>query len=142
MRRSQKFRGYRTHGRGMKAGRGGGMHGGKGNAGLHKHKYLYMVKYDPDHFGRHGFKRHTPHIQDEVNTINLADIEKYMQHYMESGKAKKEKEVITLNLQEMGYGKLLGKGTITKPVKIIVQKASAKAMERVKEAGGAVEIKQ
>lgn len=141
MRRSQKFRGYRTHGRGMKAGRGGGMHGGRGNAGLHKHKYLYMVKYDPDHFGRHGFKRHT-HIQDEGNTINLADIEKHLQQYIESGKAKKEKEVITLNLQEMGYGKLLGKGTITKPINIIVQKASAKAMERVKEAGGTVEIKQ
>jgi large subunit ribosomal protein L15 len=124
----------------MKAGRGGGMHGGKGNAGLHKHKYLHTVKYDPNHFGRHGFKRH-PHSDDD-NVINLMDIEKNLQLYVESGKAKKEKEVITLNLQEMGYGKLLGKGAITKPIKIIVQKASAKAMERVKEAGGTVEIKQ
>lgn len=141
MRRSQKFRGYRTHGRGMKAGRGGGMHGGRGNAGLHKHKYLYMVKYDPDHFGRHGFKKRPQGASAPVVVINLADIERNLQQYIYSGKAKKEKETITLNLQEMGYGKLLGKGTITKPVKIIVQKASAKAMEKVKEAGGAV-IKQ
>lgn len=124
----------------MKAGRGGGMHGGKGNAGLHKHKYLHTVKYDPDHFGRHGFKRHPG--SGEENTINLTDIEKNLHLYVESGKAKKEKEGITLNLQEMGYGKLLGKGALTKPVKIIVQKASAKAVERVKEAGGTVEIKK
>ena len=41
----------RTHGRGKKSGRGAGIHGGRGNAGLHKHKFMHMLKYDPDHFG-------------------------------------------------------------------------------------------
>jgi len=54
--RTKKFRGTRTHGRGKKAGRGAGLHGGTGNAGLHKHKVQYMLKFMPDHFGRHGFK--------------------------------------------------------------------------------------
>ena len=54
--KTQKFRGSRTHGRGKKAGRGAGKHGGHGNAGLHKHKYIHMLKFDPMHFGRHGFK--------------------------------------------------------------------------------------
>jgi large subunit ribosomal protein L15 len=55
--KTRRFRGSRTHGRGHKAGRGKGKRGGFGNAGLHKHKFKWMVKYDPDHFGRHGFKR-------------------------------------------------------------------------------------
>ena len=42
---------------GKKSGRGAGKHGGTGNAGLHKHKVMHMLKYMPDHFGRHGFKR-------------------------------------------------------------------------------------
>ncbi len=37
--RTRKFRGLRTHGRGIKAGRGAGKQGGRGNAGLHKYKF-------------------------------------------------------------------------------------------------------
>ena len=55
--RTSRFRGSRTHGRGQKAGRGKGKRGGFGNSGMHKHKFKWMIKYDPDHFGRHGFKR-------------------------------------------------------------------------------------
>ncbi|HER45545.1 MAG TPA: 50S ribosomal protein L15, partial [Thermoplasmatales archaeon] len=32
-----------THGKGKKGGRGAGLRGGKGNAGLHKHKFSYML---------------------------------------------------------------------------------------------------
>ncbi|GAH16501.1 unnamed protein product, partial [marine sediment metagenome] len=46
-----------THGKGKKGGRGAGLRGGRGNAGLLKHKHMYMTKNMPDHFGRHGFKR-------------------------------------------------------------------------------------
>ena len=46
-----------THGKGKKGGRGAGLRGGKGNAGLGKHRYMYMMKNMPDHFGSHGFKR-------------------------------------------------------------------------------------
>ena len=53
--RTKKYRGSRTHGRGKKAGRGAGLKGGKGNAGLHKHRFTYMIKYMPNHFGRRGF---------------------------------------------------------------------------------------
>ena len=55
--KTSKYRGGRTHGRGRKAGRGAGLRGGRGNAGLHKHKWISTVKYSPEHFGRRGFKR-------------------------------------------------------------------------------------
>ena len=42
--KTDKYRGSRTHGRGKKAGRGAGKRGGKGNAGLLKHKYISIIK--------------------------------------------------------------------------------------------------
>ena len=66
--RTRKFRGLRTHGRGIKAGRGAGKQGGRGNAGLHKYKFKSMLIYAPDHFGRHGFKR-PPEIVDRPTTV-------------------------------------------------------------------------
>ena len=63
-----------THGRGKKAGRGAGLRGGRGNAGLLKHRHMYMTKYMPDHFGRHGFKRPQSVIKKE-KIINVGQLE-------------------------------------------------------------------
>ena len=62
-----------THGRGKKAGRGAGLRGGRGNAGLLKHRFMYMTKYMPDHFGRHGFKRPQGIIKKDI-IINVGDL--------------------------------------------------------------------
>ncbi len=127
--RTKKFRGSRTHGRGQKAGRGAGKRGGKGMAGLHKHKYIWTVKYAPDYFGRKGFKR-PPEIQKKKNIINLYEIEeKKLQPTELEGK-------LVLNLTALGYDKLLGCGKITKPLTIIVSQASKNAVEKIKNAGG------
>lgn len=45
--RTNKFRGRRTHGRGKKSGRGAGKMGGHGNAGLLKHKFMWVLKTIP-----------------------------------------------------------------------------------------------
>lgn len=57
----KKFRGSRTHGKGRnRRNRGVGCRGGRGNAGVHKHKYIKFIKlakmglYE---FGKHGFTR-------------------------------------------------------------------------------------
>lgn len=123
--RTKKFRGSRTHGRGQKAGRGAGLMGGRGNAGLHKHKYISVLKYDPEHFGRKGFKRPEKVIREE-KAVNIGEIEKFP---VKNG---------TLDLNKLGYDKLLGSGKIKKPVKIIVHKASKNAVEKVKEANGEI----
>ena len=74
MGRTSKFRGSRTHGRGKKAGRGAGKRGGRGNAGLHKHRYITTVKDMPDHFGRRGFYPHGRR-GDAGETISLRALE-------------------------------------------------------------------
>lgn len=137
--RTEKYRGSRTHGRGKKGGRGAGLRGGKGNAGLHKHKHTYMVKYAPDHFGRHGFKRHAS-LHNDKATINVGDIQSDLPKYLEYGIAKKEEGGIVLDLTQSKYDKLLGGGSIKTPVTIRVHEATASARQKIEAAGGKVEV--
>ena len=137
--RDKKFLGSRTHGRGKKAGRGAGKRGGRGNAGLHKHKYIKTVKYLPNHFGRHGFKRPQTVVGRKI-TINLFTLDEKLDGMIKEGKVKKTKNNYELNLNQLGYEKLLGSGIITKPVNVTVKEATEVAKSKIKEAGGKVNI--
>ena len=123
--KTKKFRGSMTHGKGKKAGRGAGLKGGKGNAGLLKHRYMHMVKNMPDHFGKHGFKRH-PSLTKKNKTINIGQLEEIF-----PGKN-------DINLTKEGFDKLLGSGSINKKLKIKVNNASEKAIAKIKEKGGEI----
>jgi large subunit ribosomal protein L15 len=137
--KDKKHLGSRTHGRGKKAGRGAGKRGGRGNAGLHKHKYITTVKYMPDHFGRHGFKRPQVLVGRKL-TINLYNLDEKIDQLIKDAKIKKVKNNYEINLEELGYDKLLGSGVITKPVNIIVREATEKAITKIENAGGKVKI--
>jgi len=120
--RTNKFRGSRYHGRGKKAGRGAGKRGGRGNAGLNKHKVMTRLKYMPGHWGMHGFNRH-PSLRVVNTSINIGEVSEIA-------------EGDSINLTEMGYDKLLGRGSIDRALKISVREASARAIEKVEAAGG------
>ena len=137
--RDKKFLGSRTHGRGKKAGRGAGKRGGCGNAGLHKHKYIKTVKFMPDHFGRHGFKRPLTVIGSKI-TINLYLLDEKLDEMIKEGKIKKAKNNYDINLDELGYDKLLGSGSITKQVTVSIKEATEKARAKIEDAGGKVQI--
>ncbi len=117
--KTNKFRGSRTHGRGKKSGRGAGKHGGTGNAGLHKHKVMHMLKYMPDHFGRHGFKRPQKIVCAKV-TMNVSDLEERLEGLMKDGYAVKEGKAVKVDLTKMGVDKLLGSGQISTAVDVMV----------------------
>jgi large subunit ribosomal protein L15 len=131
LKKTSKYRGKRTMGRGKKAGRGKGKRGGTGNAGLHKHKYLWTVKYDPLHFGVHGFT-----MPDEaahpLTAINVQQLEERWST-LSGGAAG------PLDLGAHGIDKLLGAGRVTRPLAVRVKWASRSAVEKIKSAGGAVE---
>jgi large subunit ribosomal protein L15 len=137
--RDKKFLGSRTHGRGKKAGRGAGKRGGRGLAGLHKHKYIKTVKYLPDHFGRHGFKR-PQFVVGAKLTINLFNLDEEIDKLIKEEKVKKVKNKYEINLDELGYDKLLGSGNITKPVTITIKEATDKAISKIENAGGKVNL--
>lgn len=135
--RTSKFRGSRTHGRGKKAGRGAGLRGGRGNAGLHKHKWISIVKYNPDYFGHHGFKRPQSVVSGKV-TMNLSDVEQSLPALARDGYAVQKDGKWTVDLAGLGVDKLLGSGRISTAVMVKVDEASAKAEAKLKKAGGSL----
>ena len=127
MSKANKHRGRcRTHGRGHKAGRGAGKRGGRGLAGINKHRVMTRIKYMPDHWGMHGFNRH-PTLRTVYVTVNVSQLED-----MAKGND-------TINLTEMGIDKILGSGRINSALKVIVQEASARAVEKIEAAGGSID---
>ena len=124
--RTNKFRGRsRYHGRGKKAGRGAGKRGGRGNAGLNNHRVKTRLKYMPGHWGMHGFNRH-PGLRVVNSSINLGQVAEIA-------------EGDSIDLSEMGFDKLLGRGSIDRALTIKVAEASAKAIQKVEAAGGSIE---
>jgi len=125
MRKTRKMRAKTTHGYGSKKKhRGKGSKGGKGYAGSHKHHMTYIAKYEPDHFGKHGFFSR----KKKEKAINVEELEKMG-----------EKDI---NLTEMGFGKLIGKGKVTKPVNVTVKKASKQAKEKIEGAKGKLNLQE
>ncbi|MBU5688427.1 MAG: uL15 family ribosomal protein [Candidatus Aenigmatarchaeota archaeon] len=125
-----KKRGHRTAGYGgQKKHRGGGSRGGRGNAGLHKHKVMRMLKYDPDHFGKKGFKRH---FVRKPRSINLDELNKIIERLIEEKKLKGEMKI---NLTELGYDKLLGNGNLKYKITVEAKMFSKNALKKLEEFG-------
>lgn len=135
--RTSRFRAGRTHGRGKKAGRGAGKRGGKGNAGLHKHRYMTVIKYDPKHFGRYGFNRPQSVVASPV-TINVKDLDEHAEKWAVAGLAVKKGAAFEIDLGAMGVDKLLGAGDVRGKYQVKVGQASASAVEKIQGAGGSV----
>ena len=128
--RTRKFRGLRTHGRGIKAGRGAGKQGGRGNAGLHKYKFKSMLIYAPDHFGRHGFKR-PPETVVEPTELNVGDLETFVPTLEAAEALTREGETFVADLAKAGVDRLLGGGSTAREWRVFVPHASKHAREKV-----------
>ncbi|MCI4336857.1 MAG: 50S ribosomal protein L15 [Thermoplasmata archaeon] len=128
--RTKKFRGLRTHGRGIKAGRGAGKQGGRGNAGLHKYKFKSMLIYAPDHFGRHGFKR-PPEIVADPTSLNVGQLDA-MIPLLEGAKfLTRDGPALVVDLKAAGIDRLLGGGRTAHTWKIFVAHATEHARKKV-----------
>lgn len=135
-RKVRKKRGSRTHGYGQVGQhRGGGQRGGHGKVGFHKHKWTYTVKYDPDRFAKHGFK---PYRRKEVVAINVGKLDEQIGMLLDSKQAKKTKNGIKVNLNSLGYDKLLAKGRVTHPLIVQVDFWTKSAAKKIEEAGGKI----
>ena len=129
LRKVRKRRGSRTQGWGqIGQHRKHGAKGGRGFAGGHKHKWTWVIKYAPDHFGEKGFH---PPTSRELKTINLDSISVIAEKLARTGSAKSEDGKIIVDLRALGYDKVVGKGRLTTPVKIIVKSWTPRAEEKV-----------
>ncbi|ACV24493.1 uL15 family ribosomal protein [Methanocaldococcus fervens] len=132
----KKIRGSRTCGGGShKKRRGAGNRGGRGLAGGHKHKWTWIIKYMPDHFGKYGFKRH-PSLIKQLETINVGELEELV--LKNPDKFEKENDKFVVDVIELGYEKVLGKGKVTIPMIVKAIEVSEKAKEKIEAVGGEV----
>ncbi len=137
-----KYRGSMTHGGGAKKKRrGAGNRGGRGNAGSGKRADQKKPSFSKDtrYFGKYGF---TKKNQDVVRAVNLAYFEQKINKLVLDKKATEQGGVYTVDLAALGFDKLLGTGRITKKVNFSCELASAGAIEKVKQAGGSVDVRR
>lgn len=131
LKRRGRGSGYGSH----KKHRGGGSRGGRGLAGLHKHKRMTAIKYMPDHFGKRGFKR-PQKVLKEVKTINLKDLDSMVEELLNEKKIKEDKQGIKINLSELGYDKLLGTGQVKHRLIVEAKSFSKSAIKKLEENKG------
>ncbi len=126
--KGRKMRGSRTRGTGhSKKHRGAGHKGGHGRAGSKKHAVMRTRKQGRK-IGRRKFRAPNPITHETINVGRVSEI-------MEEAGLKK------MDLSEKGYDKLLGSGKVRGAYEISVSLASAKAKEKIEQAGGEVKTK-
>lgn len=120
--------------------KGKGHKGGSGRAGRGKraaHRKQAFLKAGLK-LGKKGFKR-PQSLTEEKTTINIGKINEKSEELLEMGAAEKKGDKILVNLDKLGYDKVLGKGRVSKPLVIKAKNFSKKAKEKVKGAGGKIQ---
>jgi large subunit ribosomal protein L15 len=129
-RKGRRYRGMRTHGYGqIGQHRHSGKQGGHGNAGLHKHKWSWLIINDPDHFGRDPF-RPPSYYTHPTAWINVGQLDSFA------------KGAKSLDLTAMGVQKLLGSGSVTGAYDVKVASSTKKAQAKIEAAGGKVLVEE
>lgn len=130
-----------THGGGARKKRkGSGHRGGIGMAGTGKRadqkKTLILKLYGNNYFGKQGITSKGTK-RDIRKRINLRDIMLNLESYKKRGIAKVTQKGVEIILKNY---KILGEGEINKKIIIKAKEASANAMEKVKKAGGEIQL--
>lgn len=135
-RKVRKRRGSRTHGWGqIGQHRKTGAKGGHGRAGMHKHKWTWVLRYNRDYFGRHGFFRPNRREMRAVNLVQLATLAENLER---SAGAKVVEGRLLVNLAAMGIRKVVAGGKVSKPLLVVAETWTKRAEERIREAGGEI----
>lgn len=133
-RKSRKCRGSRTCGWGqIGQHRKSGSRGGHGRAGMHKHKWTWVLKYDPDYFGKHGFYR--PNKR-ESKSMNLMQLSTLLDNLERGGGLKLIDGMPVIDLSALGVSKLVGRGRVCRRLIVIVDSWTERAEKVIREAGG------
>ncbi|RLI12578.1 50S ribosomal protein L15 [Candidatus Bathyarchaeota archaeon] len=130
LRKIRKKRGSRTQGYGRVGQHRKSGSKGRRKVGRHKHGWSYVLRYEPDYFKKKRLKSRIN--KSDIRIINLKELEELAFQRV----AGKEKEI--LDLEKMGYDKLLGTGKLSLPVIVKVSACSQRARERIEAAGGKV----
>jgi large subunit ribosomal protein L15 len=97
---------------------------------LHKHKWSWTVKFEPDHFGRDPFK--PPRRERPSRWMNVGELDSLLP------RGRGEKKPAELDLAAMGIGKLLGSGIVGGPIVVRVDSFTKRAQAKIEGAGGKI----
>jgi large subunit ribosomal protein L15 len=134
LRKTRRLRGGRHMGWGQVGQhRASGHKGGLGITGMMKHHYSTLLKEDPDHYGHESSKPPHPNITKKWTSIrDLDDL------FAKFGKEEGGKKIV--DLESLGYDKLLGGGKLTNAYSVKISKFTASAEEKLKAVGGEISI--
>ena len=129
-----KYRGHVTHGGGhRKKRRGAGNRGGRGNAGSGKRASTNKQSHGA--LGGGGFVPRGP--KKKVRTINVSSLQSKLESFISNGKVEKKGDMFIVDLDKLGYDKLLGTGTITVAIEV-TGNVSVRAGDKITKAGGKI----
>ncbi|KAI8366833.1 60S ribosomal protein L28-B [Radiomyces spectabilis] len=99
-----------------------------------------MDKYHPGYFGKVGMRHfHLKKNQTWRPVINLDQIWSLAGEGVRE-KYKNTEKVPVIDALQNGYGKVLAKGSVSQPVIVRTRYVSRRAEEKIKAAGGVVEL--
>lgn len=138
-RKNSRQRGSSTHGCGSKKKRrGSGNRGGFGMAGTGKRADQRKPSvWQESYFGKKGFISKSRN-KGKIHPINILDVSERLNGWMKNGLVSMEHGAYSIDLEKLGYNKLLSKGRVSLKLKIKTPYASGNAVQKVKEAGGEV----
>ncbi|MEK6874840.1 MAG: uL15m family ribosomal protein [Nanoarchaeota archaeon] len=141
--KASRHRGSHTHGWGAKKKhRGSGNRGGRGKSstGARSDAKRPSVWKNLNYFGKHGFKK--KNNKQENLPITIKTIEQHATMWEQEKKITIQGDLSLLNLEKIGYTKLLSTGKATRKWKITIPHAVKSAITKIEHAGGSVEGSQ
>jgi large subunit ribosomal protein L15 len=126
----RKRLGNRVFGKGdRKNCRGSGNRGGRGNAGMCKHKGTWAAVYAPGYYGKHGF------VNPNSKTMPVSHLFEINRSAL-LGNIEKKGDAFHFEFK----GKVLATGNVTQKLAIKAYKWSKRVEEKLKAAGGSIEL--
>ncbi|CAG8634583.1 21438_t:CDS:2 [Cetraspora pellucida] len=141
LKKNRKKRGHVSAGHG-RIGKHRKHPGGRGLAGgLHHHR-TNMDKYHPGYFGKVGMRHfHLTRNKYHRPVINLDKLWTLVPEETRKKYEKETKVAPVINILNAGYGKVLAKGRLPEqPVIVKTRHISRRAEEKIKKAGGVVQL--
>lgn len=115
---------------------------GRGNAGGQHHHRILFDKFHPGYFGKVGMRYfHKTNQQYFCPTVNVDKLLNLVDASVISAAKADASKALVIDVTQHGFYKVLGTGTLPNlPLLVKARFVSAKAEQKIKAAGGAVEL--
>jgi large subunit ribosomal protein L15 len=100
-----------------------------------------VLRYEPNYFGKRGFTSPKSLLQKD-KVINVGELESLADKLALKNQLEKREEKAFIDLEKLGYTKLLGMGKIVTPILVKIGSYSESAAKKIEEAGGKIITKQ